>query len=360
MDMDNNFLNSQAVNILIVDDVATNLAILSEIIKKAGYVARPVTSVSQAVKAIEAKLPNLILLDITMPETDGFEYCTMLKKNPVTRDIPIIFISALNSSEDKIKGFKLGAVDFIAKPFESEEVTMRINTHIKIYKMQSEIELYNKKLHKLVNDQIKKINDGHKNIIHALAKLAEARDDVVGNHTSNVGKNARILAMSLQLSPKFENVIGNDFIDEIESAASLHDIGKIRIPDRVLLKPGKLDEEEWAIMKTHADIGACTLEDIYKYNDENAFIRMAIDIARYHHERWDGTGYPSGKRGEEIPLAARITSVVDVYDTLMGQRCYKEFYTVEDSLRIMNEESGKAFDPDIINVFNKVYKQFCY
>ena len=356
--IDSYISDKQAVSILIVDDVAANLAILSEMIRKAGYVARPVTSVHQAIKTIEAKLPNLILLDITMPDIDGFEYCEMLKKNPVTRDIPIIFISALNSNEDKIRGFNLGAVDFISKPFEVEEVTMRVNTHLKIYKMQQEIELYNKKLHKLVNDQIAKINEGHKKIIYALAKLSETRDDSTGSHTENVGKNARILAMSLQFSPKFEYIINNDFIDEIEYAAPLHDIGKISIPDRILLKPGKLTEIEMDVMKTHAEIGAKTLEEIYDNNEENAFIKMAIDIARYHHEKWDGSGYPNGIAGDEIPLSARITAVVDVFDTLIGTRCYKGVYSYEESLKIMNDESGKSFDPDIIEVFNKVHKQF--
>lgn len=348
---------NQTANILIVDDVIANLVLLTEMIKKTGYIARPVTSVKQAMQAIEAFIPHLILLDISMPEIDGFEYCEMLKKDPKTRDIPIIFISALNSPEDKIRGFKLGAVDFIAKPFEEEEVKLRVNTHLKIYQMQQELEMYNRKLHKLVNEQINKISQEQRNIIYAMAKLSEAKDDATGNHLENIGQNCRLIAMSLQFSPKFERVITNDFIETIEFAAPLHDIGKITIPDRVLLKPGKLTPEEMEIMRTHSEVGAKTLMEIYSHNEQNSFIKMAIDIAYYHHERWDGTGYPKGLKGSEIPLSARIMAVADVYDTLVNERCYKSAYSHEKSMEIMNEESGKSFDPDIIEVFNKIQRQ---
>lgn len=347
-------------NILIVDDVSTNLVILSEMIKSAGYIPRPVKSVKQAQAAISQKVPQLILLDISMPVIDGFEFCSMLKADVKTRDIPIIFISALDSVEDKIKGFKLGAVDYIAKPFEKEEVTLRLNTHLNIYKMQQELETYNKKLHKMVSTQMQKVAEEQKNIIYALASLLESRYESDDGHLGIIGSNCRLLAISLQFSPKFDKEITSSFIDSIEVASQLHDIGSFAIRDSIILKEGKLTEEEWEIVKSHTTIGANRLEDIYKDSNKNELINMAIDIARYHHENWDGTGYPYGLKGEEIPLSARIMAIVDVYDALNRDRCYRKAYSNEESLKIMQSECGKRFDPDMMGIFDKVRKQMRY
>ena len=344
-------------NILIVDDTTSNLVILAEMIKSIGYIARPVTSVKQAFAAISKKIPHLILLDISMPDIDGFECCEMLKQDAKTKDIPIIFISALNSTKDKIRGFKLGAVDFIVKPFELEEITLRVNTHLKLYQMQQELKMHNRRLFKMVNEHVQKISDEQKNIIYALMKLSESRDDTSGMHIENVGKNCKLLAMSLQFSPKFEKEVTTSFIDAIELAAPLHDIGKMAIRDNIILKPGKLTAEEMEIMKTHTEIGANNLSEIYNYNEHNDFILMAIDIARYHHENWDGSGYPKGLKGKEIPLSARITAVVDVYDILTSDRCYRKAFSHEDAMRIMIDDAGKAFDPDIIEIFVKIQNQ---
>ena len=352
-----NTSNNQKLNILIVDDVSTNLVILSEMIKTAGYIPRPVISVKQAQAAIAQKIPQLILLDISMPEIDGFEFCTMLKSDVKTRDIPIIFISALDSVEDKIKGFKLGAVDYIAKPFEKEEVTMRLNTHLKMYKMQQELESYNKKLHKMVSSQMQKVAEEQKNILYALSSLLESRYDGKCGHLGLIGENCRMLAISLQFSPKFDKEITSSFIDCIEVASRLHDIGTFAIKDSVLLKDGKLTDKEWEIVKSHTILGANQLEELYKDNSQNELIKMAIDIAKYHHENWDGTGYPYGLKGEEIPLCARIMAVVDVYDALNRDRAYRKAYSNEESLEIMRRESGKRFDPDIMEIFYKVQKQ---
>ena len=355
--MDYQAASEELANILIVDDITSNLVILTEIIKNAGYIARPVTSVKQALAAMEVNLPQLILLDISMPEMDGYEFCEMLKKDIKTRNIPIIFISAMNTPEDKVKGFQVGAVDFISKPFELEEVTMRVNNHLKIYKMQQELEVYNKRLHKMVNEQIKKITEEEKNFMHALAMLAESKEDRNGAHVRNIGRNCKLLAQSLQFSPKFEREITNSFIRTIEIAAPLHDIGKVSISDTILLKPGRLTQEEMTIVRNHAEFGAKTLIELYNMNEHNEFLEMAIDIAHYHHEKWNGKGYPEGLSGTDIPLAARIMAVVDVYDALTSEKCYKTAYSHEKSMEIINEESGKSFDPDIIEVFNKIQKQ---
>ena len=344
-------------NILVVDDINANLVVLTELIRNAGYIARPVTSVQHALSAIEAFPPNLILLDISMPEIDGFVFCDMLKKNAETRDIPVIFISAFNSTKDKIKGLQLGAVDYIVKPFEVEEVMLRINTHLKMYKMQCELEVYNKKLYKIINDQIRKIYDEQKNVLLAMAKLSVVRDYRRVGHLERIRENSKILAMSLQFSLKFQEQITNIFIDAIELAAPLHDIGNIAIPDSILLKPSELSMEETDTMKIHTSMGANTLEEIYNNSEHNDFVKMAIDIARYHHEYWNGCGYPMGIAGTKIPLSARIVSVIDAYDSLTHDKIYKPAYSHEESMNIINEGSGIKFDPDIVVVFNKIQHQ---
>lgn len=353
----NNISLNVRPNILIVDDVLANLVVLSEMIKELGYIPRPVVSVKQAQSAIEKKMPNLILLDISMPDITGFEYCTMLKASVKTRDIPIVFISALDSVDDKVKGFRLGAVDYISKPFEKEEVSVRLSTHLKLYQMQQELESYNHRLHKMVNDQMQLVTREQKNILRALASLVEAKGDESGTHISMIGANCRLMAMSLQFSPRFEKEITASFIEEIELASQLHDLGFVAINDTILYKNEELKPEEWEILKTHAEIGARHLEEIYELGSKNDFMKMAIDIARYHHENWDGSGYPRGLKGTEIPLAARIVKILDCFDVLNRDRCYRNAFSREESLVIMERETGKQFDPEIMAIFNKVQKQ---
>ncbi len=343
-------------NILIVDDVNANLTVLTEMIRKAGYLPRPVTNARQAWNAIEVLAPKLILLDISMPDMDGFDFCSLLKKNAATRDIPVIFITALNSTKDKIKGFQLGAVDYIAKPFEVEEVTMRINTHLKMYKMQQELEVYNKKLYKIINDQIRKIYNGQKQVVEAMAKLHTINNPLRAAHMKRVGDNSRILAISLQLSPKFQEQITNSFIDVIEVAALLHDIGNIGLEEGLLFKE-EYTEEEQAQIRKHTWIGADALEEVYDMGGNNEFIRMAIDIAKYHHENWDGSGYPVGLKGKDIPLCARIVAVTETYDSLVCIKYSGSTIPHEAAMERINEAAGSVYDPDIITVFNKIQNQ---
>ncbi len=358
--LENNINNA---NILIVDDVLPNLIVLTEMIREAGYVARPVSSVKQAMQAIMVQKPQLILLDISMPEIDGFEWCEILKKNPQTRDIPIIFISALNSTEDKIRGFKLGAVDFISKPFEVEEVTLRINTHLKIYQMQQELEVYNKKLQKLVSNQVNKIVTEQKNLIYAMARISEAKDSIHTNHIENVARNSRLLALCLQLMEQYTEEVDNDFVEIIELAAPLHDIGKIAIPDRIIKSCEMLSEEDSKILQSHVKLGAKTLSEAYAYKENNKFINMAMDIVYYHHEKWDGTGYPKRLKGKEIPLSARIVAIVDAYDNEMEKCSWKIQERELCHKRVMEymcEEAGKSFDPELIKILNKIQFKLRY
>lgn len=352
--------NNSDISILVVDDVEVNLIILEEIIKNMGYEALLAQSVKEALQIIEDReqLPKVILSDISMPETDGFTFCSMLKNDPYTKDIPVIFISAMDTASDLSKGFELGAVDYIPKPFEKTEVEMRISTHLKIYNMQRDLEENNKQLNLVVARQMEKLRLEQKNIMTALARLVESRENVSGSHYKNILYNSRILAEGMQLSPMFEDDVTDDFIDTIESSAGLHDIGKLMIPDQILLKNAPLDEEERRIMCAHAELGAKTLNDIYEGVEKNDFVEMAIDIAWYHHECWDGSGYPKGLKGKEIPLSARIVKVVDVFDAMISERRYKKPIPLDQTLAYMQEKSGTDFDPDIIRVFMRIYRNF--
>ena len=354
------FEKKKEVKILVVDDVEVNVIILEEIIQNMGYEALSATSVKQALELMqnEMTLPQVILTDISMPDIDGYEFCTILKKDPYTRDIPVIFISAMDSSADLSKGFELGAVDYIAKPFERVEVEMRINTHLKLYTLQRDLEENNKRLSLVVTKQMEKLRIEQKNIMLALARLVENKECASGNHHSNIAYNSRLLAQAMQMSPVFEHMMTETFIDTIESSAGLHDIGKIMIPDSIILKKGSLTDEEYKIMMTHSELGAQTLMDIYEGMERNEFINMAIEIAYYHHENWDGTGYPKKLEGIDIPLAARIVRVVDVFDSMLGERAYRKSIPLEEVLKFIENGAGTYFDPEIVKIFLKIYRNF--
>lgn len=352
--MDN--LSFSPPNILIIDDINADLTILTEIIRKEGYIARPVTSMKQAWSAIEALVPNLILLDMSMPEATNFEFCSMLKRSSITRDIPVIFVTALNTIHDRSKGFQMGAVDYISMPFEVEEVTMRINTHLKMYKTQHELEVYNKKLYKIINDQIRKIYEAQRQVVEAMIRMTTINNPFRAAHLKRVGDNSRILAISLQLSVKFREQVTNSFIDAIDLAAQLHDIGLLGIGDALPAKETQTGEQP-DLIKRHPQIGADVLEEVLELGGGNEFVRMAINIARYHHENWDGSGYPAKLAGNEIPLCARIVSVIVAYDSLVCSDNGGNTVSHEEAMRTINRDAGSAFDPDIIEVFNKIQNQ---
>lgn len=341
-------------NVLIVDDVPCNLMLLADIIQNAGYNARSASSATQALNDIKILLPDLILIDISMPEIDGFELCLMLKKNSTTKDIPVIFISALSSAEYRIKGFRLGAVDFIVKPFEREEVSLRVNAHLKNYKRQQELEKYNKRLYKIIQEQIGKNYNEQKNVLYALAKISTIREWEDDGHIERISKYSRKLSMAMQLSSIYKDEISNSFIDTIELAAPLHDIGKMMISDSILCNKIGLTPEERDIIMKHPVFGADILSDIYNSTEENDFIKMAITIARHHHENWDGSGYPDGLSGKDIPFCARIVAIVNKYDVLRSRKCYKNALSHEECMKIINEKSGKKFDPNMVDIFNRI------
>ncbi len=354
--MENARESGSGAQIVIVDDVDANLMILENIIEGIGYTPRCASSAAEAAALIAESRPQLILLDVFMPEMDGYEFCERLKSSPITKDIPVIFISAADSSEDKVRGFKLGAVDYIGKPFEVTEVTMRVTNHLKIYEMQQELEMSNRRLHSVISSQARRIEDEQKNILYALAALTEERDAETDNHMENVAYNCRMLAQGLQFSPEFDEEISESFIDNIEVASRLHDIGKIQVPNDPLMDPLSFQIEDLKKTKNHALQGAQILERVYQNTPNNSFLPMAVEIARYHHARWDGSGYPQDVSGKDIPLSARITMVADLFDTLTGNG-EEDGCDEQESLKIIEEKSGIFFDPEIVKVFLKIKRQ---
>jgi len=338
-------------SILIVDDTPANLQVLAEMLKNRGYKARPVPSGKLAIQASQSDPPDLILLDITMPDMDGFQVCQRLKEDKKLKDIPVIFVSALNETLDKVKAFSVGGVDYITKPFQFEEVQARVDTHLKLRRLQTELEMYNQNLQELVQSKVKEISDLQLSMIFAMAKLAESRDYQTGKHLDRVRTICRVIADKLSESSHYKDRVSPDYMNNIFHASPLHDIGKVGIPDSILLKPGKLSPDEFEIMKKHTSIGAETLSAVRGQYPKNAFLNMGIAIARSHHEKWDGNGYPDGLAGDDIPLSARIVAVADTYDALISLRPYKPPFSHEKACDIIMQESGSHFDPGVVEIF---------
>ncbi len=351
--------DTNRARVLIVDDVETNRCILEAIIEDMGLSAFQAENGAQALSCLPECRPHLILSDISMPELDGYELCRIVKENPDTRDIPIIFISAFDGMEDIIKGFGLGGADYITKPFIPEVVKARVGAHLHLYEVNKELAETNRRLQASVKEQIRQMEQEKKNVLYALAKMAGKNSFFGTGHIERLSGNCRILSQSMQLSPQFEQQISDTYIDAIELAAPLCDVGNIAIPSGIFGKGEALTPEEREIVKRHTSIGAELLSDIVAGKDYNDFMKMSVDIARSHHENWDGSGYPQGLKGDEIPLAAQIVSVVTVYNGLTEKRPYRDAYSIDEALSMMQRASGKKFNPDIFQIYCKISRQLC-
>jgi len=337
--------------IMIVDDTVVNLELLQNLLQRRGYSIMAFPQGKLALKAALKSPPDMLLLDINMPEMDGFEVCSHFKSEPSLAKIPVLFISALEASQDKVRAFAAGGVDYVTKPFQIEELNARVDTHLKIVRMQRELERYNHELEELVQEKVRDIEESHLSTILAMVKLTEYRDVGTGMHIERTRTLCSMLAAKLAEHPEYDGLLSPEYAETIYNAAPLHDVGKVGVPDGILLKPGRLTDDEWEIMKTHSEIGAETLREVRRKYVSNAFVNMGIEIARFHHEKWDGSGYPEGRSGEAIPLSARIMAVADVYDALRTRRPYKEPFSHEESFAILQKDSGSHFDPLLVEVF---------
>ena len=346
--------------ILIVDDMPENLSVLGELLHGAGYHVKVATNGLTALNlANQQPRPSLILLDVMMPEMDGHEVLRQLRSNINTREIPVIFLTAMNSDEDEERAFGEGIADYITKPLKPALALARVRSQLLVRQARRWLQDQNLALEAEVkrrmqeNDLIQAVS------IRALAHLAETRDNETGAHIQRTQSYIRLLATRLTDHPRFATTLNNKYIEVLSRSAPLHDIGKVGIPDHILLKPEKLTPDEWVIMKTHTTIGSDAIALAERDIDTSVeFLRQAKEIARSHHERWDGTGYPDGLAGDTIPLSARLMAIADVFDALISKRVYKPAITFSEVYRIMQEGRDKHFDPDIIDNFLAGYKEF--
>jgi putative two-component system response regulator len=348
-----------AASILIVDDTVANLELLSELLSGRGHVTRPVLDGETALAAALADPPDLVMLDVDMPEMDGYEVCARFKRHEQLQDIPVIFVSAFFiQSSDKVKAFQLGAVDYVTKPFQAEEVFARVDAHLRLRRLQIEAERYSRGLEGVVREKVEELVDAQMATIFALARLAEHRDDDTGKHLERVGAACHLLGEILSRSGPATGALDASYVENLHHAAPLHDIGKVGIPDAVLLKPGRLTAEEFEEMKRHTVLGADTLKEVQEQYPGNAFLRMGIQIAESHHERWDGGGYPHGLAGRDIPLPARVLAVADVYDAVRSVRSYKPARPHADAHGIILEGAGTQFDPWVVEAYKVCATEF--
>ncbi len=348
----------QRPTVLVVDDVPANLSLLSQLLRD-DYRVKVAKSGVKALELANAAPPDLILLDIMMPEMDGYEVCRLLKNSQVTRHIPVVFLTAKTTVEDEERGFNLGAVDFIHKPISPPLINARIKNHLLIKNWQDFLENKNNWLQQEVTRRLAEVTHLRDAAIYIMVSLAESRDEYTGNHIRRTQEYVRLLAEYLAKQPRYEKILTDSYIELLAKSTPLHDIGKIAIPDSIILKPENLTIEEFEIMKTHTTRGyeilksACDL-----LGDYGEFLTVASQVAKYHHERWDGTGYPDGLMGETIPIAARLMAVADVYDVLRSRRSYKLPFTHQEATRIITTERSKQFDPDIVDAFRALAEQF--
>jgi len=352
-------------SILIADDDELNRELLSHRLSTEGYVIETAENGKKAWDLLQQQTFSLALLDINMPEMDGIQVLENIKQHPSLNSLPVVMVTALDDVSSSVKCISMGADDYITKPFDPILLKARIKSSLDKKRYYDENERFrhalqqeNKELEMTVQEKITELSSAQLAAIFAMSKLAESKDNETGAHLDRLREYCKVLAEDLAATDKYRNVIDQTYIDTIYAASPLHDVGKVGIPDNVLLKPGKLDQNEWQIMQTHTTIGAETLRAVLKQHANNNFIQMGIDIALSHHEKWDGSGYPEGLLRTGIPLSARILALGDVYDALTSKRCYKEAFSHEKSREIILEGVESHFDPDVVEAFLRVEKVF--
>jgi putative two-component system response regulator len=349
----------QKQTILIVDDTPDNIALLSALLKDR-YRVKIATNGIKALQIAQSEpYPDLVLLDVVMPEMDGHETCRRLKQHPGTADIPVIFLTSRIEPEDEEMGLSLGAADYIAKPISPPIVLARVATQLSLKNARQFLQDQNRHLEHLVIERTRQVMQMQEATILAMASLAETRDNETGNHIRRTQAYVAALARRLRDHPRFRAVLSDDNIDLLYKSAPLHDIGKVGVPDRILLKPGKLDAEEFELMKLHTVYGRDAILAVEKHlGGSNGFLTFAREIAYSHQEKWDGSGYPQGLQGDAIPVSARLMAVADVYDALISRRVYKPAFSHEEAVGIMRQGHGTHFDPDILDAFLQIEEDF--
>ena len=351
--------NRQTPTVLVVDDTPDNLVLVSELLGE-HYRVKVANSGARALKAAQTDpVPDLVLLDIMMPEMDGYEVCRQLKAAAATRDIPIIFLTARADRDDERLGLELGAVDYITKPMSPPIVLARVQTHLALKATADFLRDKSAYLEREVALRTLEVQALQDVTIMAMTSLAETRDNETGNHIRRTQLYVKALAERLRAHPRFEAVLNTQMIELIYKSAPLHDIGKIGIPDHILLKPGKLTDNEFEVVKEHTLLGRKAIEGAERRLGMRVrFLNVAKDMACCHHERWDGTGYPLCLAGDAIPVPGRLMALADVYDAIISQRIYKSASTHEQACSAIVKGRGTQFDPDVVDAFIDIAEEF--
>lgn len=345
--------------ILVVDDTPANLSLMASLLKGQYHVKVANSGEKGLELAGMPPLPDLILLDIMMPGLSGYDVIKHLRSNPLTRHIPVVFLTAMGSPEDETRGFELGGADYITKPITPTVVLARVRTQLENKAAADFMRDQASYLESEVRQRTAEMGALQDVTILAMASLAETRDSDTGNHIRRTQHYVRALARAVQNHPRFGYFLTDATIELLYKSAPLHDIGKVGIPDRILLKPGRFTPEEFEIMKTHTTLGRDAIAAAEaQLGKEVGFLRHAKDIALYHQEKWDGSGYPQGLSGEDIPISARLMAVADVYDALISRRVYKEGMPHEKAVEIIRQGRGSHFDPDLVDAFLSIQTEF--
>jgi len=350
--------DTSRLTILAVDDTPANIDVVKGVLSDRYFVQAAING-QMALKIIEKNKPDLILLDIMMPDMDGYEVCQKLKADVATRDIPIIFLTAKAEVEDETRGLELGAVDYITKPISPSILTERVKTHLELKSARDFLKRQNEILEEKVIERTRQMEELQDVTMVAMGSLAEARDPETGNHIRRTQRYVKLLAQKLKEHPRFSHFLTPENITWLYKSAPLHDIGKVGVADHILLKPGKLTDEEFDEMKKHTTYG----RDAIAAAEQNIsvadnFLLFAKEIAYAHQEKWNGSGYPEGLAGDDIPIAARLMAVGDVYDALVSRRVYKLPFPHEKAVAIILEGKGEHFDPDMVDAFMEIADEY--
>ncbi len=342
--------NEQAI-ILAVDDQPDNIHLFRMMLEPQGYEIWEALSGEDALAVLQKGLPDIVLLDLALPGMSGLEVVERLKQDGRARHVPVIMVTGTGDHDANVRAIEMGADDFLSKPIDRVLLEARIRNSLRTKRLRDQLLQHRQQLETKIRERTLQLERTQHVTVYSLAKLAESRDNETGEHLNRMRCYAREVALELGVRPEYSDEIDPGFVDELFHSSPLHDIGKVGIPDMILLKPGRLTPEEFEIMKAHSTIGGDTLRAADLEAGEGSFLAMGRDIAYYHHERWDGSGYPMGLRGREIPLAARIVAVADVYDALTSKRPYKEAFPHEKAMGIMKEARGTHFDPVVFDAF---------
>jgi putative two-component system response regulator len=343
--------------IILVDDNIANLKIGNNLLEEK-YTVATAPSAAKMFSLLKNNTPAIILLDIDMPEMNGYEAIKLLKTTPETKNIPVIFLTAKSESEDELEGLSLGAIDYITKPFNPALLLKRIEVHLLVEGQRKELQYFNENLQKMVEEKTESVLDMQNALLKTMAELVECRDDITGGHIERTQRGIKILLEELKKNGVYLEETKDWDVNLLLQSSQLHDVGKISISDNILKKPGKLTDEEFNEMKKHASFGEEIIEKIETLTKQSDFLNYAKIFAASHHEKWDGSGYPRGLKGNSIPLLGRIMAIADVYDALTSVRPYKKAFSHEEAVRIITEGSGSQFDPLLVEAFISAAEQF--